>query len=121
MSLFRATVLSSALVCGLMLTPQLSLNASEQIHIKAEAPAALDADHSIFAGVLSKVVHTDGVDYAALHADPSQLHAYLAQLAMAQVPEGREAQLAFWINAYNAATLALVLKKFQIPRGIARA
>ena len=95
MSLFRATVLSSALVCGLMLTPQLSLNASEQIHIKAEAPAALDADHSLFAGgFVEGVVHTDGVDYAALHADPSQLHAYLAQLATAQVPEGREAQLA---------------------------
>jgi len=38
------------------------------------------------------------VDYAAAAADP-RLEAYVVSLATASEPEGREARLAFWMNA----------------------
>lgn len=117
----RNTLLSyglvSALALGLVAAPSSPLAAGEKITIQVEAPAALDAEHSLFAEVLTKVVYADGVDYAALYQDQAKLKAYLAQLAAATLPEGREAQLAFWINAYNAATLALVLETVPDPKG----
>jgi hypothetical protein len=53
------------------------------------------------------------VDYAALAARPAALDAYLARLA-ATDPQRlpRDAQLAFWINAYNAYTLYLIRERW---------
>jgi len=53
------------------------------------------------------------VDYAAAAADP-RLEAYVASLATAPEPEGRDAKLAFWMNAYNALTVDLVADEWPI-------
>jgi hypothetical protein len=72
-------------------------------------------DHSAFGALLAKYVDDRGrVDYArwkATVADVRALHEYLAALGRVgpAAPAPREAALAFWINAYNALTLAAVV------------
>jgi hypothetical protein len=70
-------------------------------------------DHGRLDRVVSRFVAEDGtVDYAALAGDRADLDAYLASLATV-VPDrlgSRDEQMAYWINAYNAITLAGVLR-----------
>jgi len=73
------------------------------------APASAAPDDALFTAILSDHVDEGAIDYPAI-ADDERLDSYLAQLAAtdpAALP-GRDAQLAFWINAYNAYTLQLV-------------
>jgi hypothetical protein len=77
-------------------------------------------DHSTFTAVLSEVVQDELVDYAALREFPEGLELYLARLA-ATPPGLLEAaplrvQLAFWINAYNACALKLVVDNYPIGK-----
>ncbi len=69
-------------------------------------------DHKPLGELLSAYVNKDGwVDYAGLQKDRAKLDAYLAVVATAtpaNFPNDAE-RLAFWINAYNACTLADVL------------
>ena len=78
-------------------------------------------DHAPWERVLQKFVNEPGrVDYAALKANPAELDAYVAVLA-ARSPRShpadftsRESQLAFWINAYNALTIAGVVENWPV-------
>jgi hypothetical protein len=77
-------------------------------------------DHSTFDRVLKQVRHGGLVDYAGLEADRSGLDAYVDELGRTD-PEAistgsRDAQLAFWINAYNACTLRLVIDHYPIEK-----
>lgn len=66
-------------------------------------------DDARFTALLQDHVKNGAVDYAAIARD-DRLAPYLAQIAAtdpATLP-GRDARLAFWINAYNAYTLKLV-------------
>lgn len=66
-------------------------------------------DHSPFDGLLRAHVREGIVDYAAFRAAPA-FPQYLARLAAFDpAPLPREEQLAFWINAYNAYTIQLIL------------
>lgn len=75
-------------------------------------------DHSIFNGLLGKYVDLDGfVDYQAWKrsvADRRALCAYFDELSRADIslPSHRNAQLAFWINAYNAVTIEGILQVY---------
>lgn len=73
-------------------------------------------DDALFTAVLRAHVDERGlVDYAALKTD-ARLEDYLASVAAtdpAQLP-GRAAQLAFWINAYNAYTLKLIVDNYPV-------
>lgn len=75
-------------------------------------------DHSAFDALLRKYLDFDGfVDYRVwkgTSADRSALQAYLVQLSRAsrRQPAGREAQLAFWINACNAVTIEGILQVY---------
>lgn len=79
------------------------------------APAADAFDTSAFARVLEEYVTADGqVRYAALKRDSSDLEAFVRQLA-ALSPDNSPAlfptpaaQMAYWINAYNAFVLYAV-------------
>ena len=75
-------------------------------------------DHSRFDRLLSAFVDAEGdVDYARLRARAdSVLVPYLRQLATTD-PTGlaRDARLAFWINAYNAYTLKLIVDHYPVP------
>ncbi len=75
------------------------------------APLAHAFDHSDFDALLTAHVKAQGVDYAGLAGKKDALQAYLKRVGE-QDPEKlttREARLAFWLNAYNAHTLAGVL------------
>jgi len=71
-------------------------------------------NHAIFQHLLEQYVNQDGwVDYDGVGRDRKQLNDYLQQLAPAQpasFSNDRE-RLAFWIDAYNAYTLASVLDR----------
>ena len=74
------------------------------------APGA-DVDHSSFNALLKAHVKGEQVDYAGLAKKKATLATYLKTIAAtdpASLPS-REAKLAFWINAYNAHTIAAVL------------
>ncbi len=79
------------------------------------APPAANAaafDHSVFGTLLTTYVNDQGwVDYPGLQKERAKLDQYLTTLATAN-PSGfanNAERLAFWINAYNACTLADVL------------
>lgn len=74
-------------------------------------------DHSALNGLLSKYVDSKGnVDYAGLKTMESQLDAYLADLSANSVASSwsRSEKLAYWINAYNAFTLKLIIKNYPL-------
>jgi hypothetical protein len=74
--------------------------------------------HAQFNRLLSHYVDEEGqVDYARLkqHAD-SVLAPYLRQLTeMNPAGWSRDARLAFWMNAYNAYTLKLIVDHYPVP------
>ena len=79
------------------------------------ALAGNDLDHTALDRVLTQHVDAAGyVDYNALAKDPSDLDAYIQQLAeadLAKLPDN--ARLATLINAYNAFTLRLILDHYN--------
>lgn len=76
----------------------------------AHARAATEIDNSIYADLLGRYVQAGVVDYKGLKMEEARLDAYLARLAEVD-PKGlsRDARFAFYINAYNAWTLKLIL------------
>jgi hypothetical protein len=78
-------------------------------------------DHSVWDRVLKARVSEWGeVDYAALQANPADLEAYVGMLGEAS-PEShpdrftsRDSRLAYWLNAYNAFTVAGVVKGYPV-------
>ncbi len=79
-------------------------------------------DHVAFTRILKQHVTPGGlVDYAALQSSPDALGEYLQQLASvdaaALAAQDDAVQIAFWINAYNALTLQLIIDHYPIPAG----
>ena len=73
--------------------------------------------HNTFDALLKKHVDTDGgVDYAGMKRDHAQLRTYLQTLQSAppQKSWSRAESLSYWINAYNAATLDLILDNYPL-------
>jgi hypothetical protein len=84
------------------------------------APAQALPDHAGFTEVLGSYVRDGLVDYAALQASRDGLDAYLEEMAVTDAAvlgaASRDAQLAFWINAYNACALRLVVDHYPIRK-----
>ncbi len=84
--------------------------------------AALAETHgeweATYADLLEKYVHPSGVDYKSWHANKEDLAALAAVVeTMGQVDAkalGRDDQLAFYINAYNAWMLHLVFEHYPV-------
>ena len=81
--------------------------------------AAAEFDHSPWSAILSRHVnHIGEVDYAALKANRQPLDAYIAALAAASPDSRKElfpnraAELAYWLNAYNALTVKGVVDNY---------
>lgn len=74
--------------------------------------AAFDHAHAAWTAVLRSHVQDGLVDYAALKAQPRDLHAYLDTLAAVTKADferwKKPEQVAFLLNLYNASTLKLV-------------
>jgi len=74
------------------------------------AVPAEDALHLSFDGLLQRHVHDGLVDYGGLMHERGVLQGYLASLSRTDIQRfTRQQTLALWINAYNAATLELML------------
>lgn len=74
--------------------------------------------HEAFDALLRRYVDRTGqVDYGGLKANgASALSSYLQQLAHVDPSAlNRDARLAFWINAYNAYTLKLIVDHYPVP------
>ena len=72
-------------------------------------------NHQLWNALLQQYVSANGrVNYKGLVSDKSQLQAYLDELAAhpADKSWSREEQLAYWINAYNAFTVKLILDNY---------
>ena len=83
-------------------------------------PAPFDHQHTLFDQGLQKHVENGLVNYRALQADPETLNRYLQALAVTDPKdyEGwtRQQKLAFWINAYNAYTLRVIVDHYPVER-----
>ena len=64
--------------------------------------------------VLQSYVVDGGVDYASLAANRADLDAFLAEIRVAEPPSDPGRSAAFWINAYNAAVLSLVVERYPL-------
>jgi hypothetical protein len=75
-------------------------------------------DPAVFDRVLGAFVRGDLVDYAGLAERRLDLDLYLEQLARTSPTDldllSRDERLAFWINAYNACALRLVIEHYPI-------
>lgn len=74
-------------------------------------------DHSPWTSVLQKHVTDDGhVDYKSIKSNPENLDKYLQKLSKADPNEtwSKNESLAFWINAYNAFTIKLIIDNYPI-------
>lgn len=83
-------------------------------------PAAAGSGiHAPWDGLVRSFVHDGVVDYGCMQVHEAQLDRYLAALAAVD-PERlpRDAQLALWINGYNAFTVKLILRRYPEIRSI---
>jgi hypothetical protein len=83
------------------------------------AAAGRMVDHGIYAELLSKHVKNGVVNYAGFKADENHLDQYLKILEQVD-PERlpRDEQFAFFINAYNAGTIKLILTGYPGVKSI---
>jgi hypothetical protein len=74
-------------------------------------------DHNSWNNLLNTYVSNEGnVDYLGFKKDKSQLETYL-QLLSANIPDDswtENEKLAYWINAYNAFTVSLIVEHYPI-------
>lgn len=76
----------------------------------AQSAFAFDHTHAAFEKFLGGAVTTAGVDYTDLQTRKDVLDGYLSEVANANADGfSKEQQLAFYVNAYNAYTLNLIL------------
>ncbi len=74
-------------------------------------------DHTAFNALLSKYVSSTGkVNYDGIKSSIASLDAYLADLESNPVASdwSRNEKLAYWINAYNAYTIKLILNNYPV-------
>jgi hypothetical protein len=88
----------------------------EIVESEMEIPSP-QPNHAPFNSLLKTYINGSGrVDYAGLKKDEARLDAYLAILAK-DAPDdswSRNEGLAYWLNAYNAYTLKLILKNYPV-------
>lgn len=79
------------------------------------SPLRAAPDDTLFTALLSDHVRGHEVDYRRIQKDP-RLDTYLDQLAATDPKSlpSRDAQLALWINAYNAYTLKLITTVYPV-------
>ena len=80
---------------------------------------ASTVDHEIWAGLLGKYITPGGVDYTGFKTDENRLDQYLKVLENTD-PEKlpRNEQYAYYINAYNAWTIKLILSGYPGVKSI---
>lgn len=89
------------------------------VGIVVAAAAGFDHTHAKWGNVLETHVNANGyVAYGTLKSGNTDLEAYLEELRSVRADEigkwSRPRQMAFWINAYNALTVELILKHYPL-------
>ncbi len=80
---------------------------------------AAGVDHALFASLLSRHVKDGVVDYKGFKDDEAILDQYLDVLAAVDPePLSTDDQFAFYVNAYNAWTIKLILSRYPDIRSI---
>jgi len=77
----------------------------------------LSIDHSDWSNLLERYVSEEGaVDYTGFQSNSVELHRYLDHLSQNAPAPGwtKEEELAYWINAYNAFTVKLILDHYPL-------
>lgn len=106
--IFHFTYLNGAVAILLILT------------IMAGQAGATGDTHAIWSELLGQYVHDGVVDYSGLKRVENRLDEYLQILDNTDPQQlTRNAQLAFYINAYNAYTVKLILKNFKNGKPVA--
>ncbi len=81
--------------------------------------AAQEMDNRIYAGLLGKYVRNGLVDYQGFKKEEAELDQYLKALEEIDTKElSRDEQFAFYINAYNAWTIKLILTGYPGVKSI---
>lgn len=76
-------------------------------------------DHSIYAGLLRKYVNDSRVDYAGFKSEETKLDQYLKILEAVDTKSlSEDEQFAFYVNAYNAWTIKLILSGYPDVKSI---
>ncbi len=77
------------------------------------AAAQGPVDYSLYAELLRDHVQGEGVDYAGIQKERAKLDRFLEQLARVDPAKlSRDQRLAYYLNAYNAWTIWLILTKY---------
>lgn len=85
----------------------------------ATGAAGNTVDHTLLGDLLAKHVRDGVVDYAGFKAEEKKLDQYLSVLEHTDPDAlGREEQFAFYINAYNAWTIKLILTGYPGVKSI---
>lgn len=86
--------------------------------VSKKISSSTPVSHDQWTTLLSKHVSPEGyVDYEAFLIDSAQLNQYLQLLSSAHPNDehwSREEQLAYWINAYNAFTVKLIVDHYPV-------
>ena len=86
---------------------------------RIEQTAAVTEDHVIWAELLNKYVKPGGVDYAGFKSAEEKLDQYLRVLEHTDLKTlSRDEQFAYYINAYNAWTIKLILSAYPGVKSI---
>lgn len=89
-----------------------------EVESNTQSDLSNPVDHSQWDGLLKKYVNDKGmVNYKGIRKDSVALNKYLDMLSV-NVPDPEiwteAAQLAYWINAYNAFTVKLILNNYPV-------
>lgn len=107
-----------AMLAALLSLLALMLTAPPRVARAAECPA-IDHEHGAWNALLQRWVNAGRLDYAAFKREARvPLEAYLKELSATCATDyekwSREQRLAFWINAYNAFTVQLIVDHHPI-------
>ena len=81
--------------------------------------SANEVDHCLYAGLLKKYVKNEVVNYQGFKSEEAKLDQYLEVLENADTGVlPRNEQFAFYINAYNAWTIKLILSDYPGVKSI---
>ncbi len=99
-------------------TPQVVDNTVVSVEKAAEKPVKkIDSEHAIWNDLLKKHVSATGkVNYKGFKTDLELLDSYMRSLNENAPSESasKEARLAYWINAYNAVTVRLIVMNYPL-------
>ena len=82
-----------------------------------KSPTSASVSHTIWDGLLRANVSSSGkVNYAAIKRQEATLDSYLALLAANPIKSSwtRNEKMTYWINAYNAFTVKLIVKNYPV-------